>query len=75
MGAICKTRDGSMLIHRAGGQDAGEVIEARARTSGRAVASPGCGAETACVHGYCKRADAPVDGRRVPARTRVWRIR
>jgi hypothetical protein len=29
MAAICKTRDGSMLIHRAGGQDAGEVIEAR----------------------------------------------
>ena len=51
------------------------MIEARARTSGRAVASPGCGAETACVHGYCKRADAPVDGRGVPARIRVWRIR
>jgi hypothetical protein len=67
MAAICKTRDGSMLIHRAGGKHAGEVIEARARTSGRAVASPGCGAETACVHGYCKRADVPVDGRRVPA--------
>jgi hypothetical protein len=47
MAAICKTRDGYMLIHRAGGQDAGEVIEARARTSRLAVASPACGAETA----------------------------
>jgi hypothetical protein len=45
MAAICKIRDGSMLIHRAGGQHAGEVIEAWARTSGRAVASPGCGAD------------------------------
>ena len=53
MTATSKTRDGSMLIHRAGGQDAVEVIKVRARTSGRAVACPGCGAETACVHGYC----------------------
>jgi hypothetical protein len=45
MAGICKTRDGSMLIHRAGGQDAGEVIGARVSTSGRAVASPGRGAE------------------------------
>lgn len=64
MTATSKTRDGSMLIHRAGGQDAVEVIKVRARTSGRAVACPGCGAEAACVHGYCERtvADVPAAG-------------
>jgi hypothetical protein len=68
MTATSKTRDGSMLIHRAGGQDAVEVIKVRARTSGRAVACPGCGAEAACVHGYCERtvADVPAAGGRSP---------
>jgi zinc-finger of transposase IS204/IS1001/IS1096/IS1165 len=58
-------------------QDAGEVICVRARTPGRAVACPGCGKETASVHGYHERtvADVPVDGRRVLVRIRVRRIR
>jgi transposase len=53
-------------------QDAGEVICVRARTPGRAVACPGCGKETASVHGYHERtvADVPVDGRRVLVRVR-----
>ena len=48
-------------------EDAGEVICVRARTRDGAVACPGCGAETARVHGYHERtaADVPVDGRRV----------
>ena len=60
-----------------GVQDAGEVICVRARTPGRAVTCPGCGAETSSVHGYCVRtvADVPVDGRRVLVRVRVRRMR
>ena len=58
-------------------EDAGEVIVVRARTRDGAVACPGCGAETARVHGYHERtaADVPVDGRRVVVRVRVRRIR
>ena len=58
-------------------QDAGELICVRARTAGRAVACPGCGAVTARVHGYHERtvADVPVDGRRVVVRVRVRRMR
>ena len=33
-------------------EDAGEVIVVRARTRDGAVACPGCGSETARVHGY-----------------------
>ena len=49
----------------------------RARTRGEAVACPGCGAETARVHGYHERtaADVPVDGRRVVVKVRVRRMR
>jgi transposase len=58
-------------------EDAGEVIFVRARTRDGAVACPGCGSETARVHGYHERtaADVPVDGRRVVVRVRVRRIR
>ena len=58
-------------------QDAGKLICVRARTAGRAVACPVCGAETARVHGYHERtvADVPVDGRRVLARVWVRRMR
>jgi hypothetical protein len=34
MTTTCKIRDGSMLIHRVGGQDASEVIKVRPRTLG-----------------------------------------
>jgi transposase len=58
-------------------EDAGEVILVRARTPGGAVACPGCGAQTARVHGYHERlaADVPADGRRVLVRVRVRRMR
>jgi hypothetical protein len=58
-------------------QDAGEVICVRARTLDRVVACPRYGAETARVHGYCKRAaaDVPAGGRRVLVRVRVRRMR
>ncbi|HEY4852655.1 MAG TPA: transposase family protein, partial [Streptosporangiaceae bacterium] len=58
-------------------EDAGDVIRVRARTRDGAVACPGCGAETARVHGYHERtaADVPVDGRRVLVRVRVRRMR
>ena len=57
--------------------DAGDVIVLRARTSGGAMACPGCGTETGRVHGYHERtaADVPVDGRRVVVRVRVRRMR
>jgi transposase len=60
-----------------GVEDAGEVIVVRARTRDGAVACPGCGSETARVHGYYERtaADVPVDGRRVVVRVRVRRMR
>ncbi len=58
-------------------EDAGEAICVRARTRDRAVACPGCGTQTARVHGYHERtpADVPVDGRRVQVRVRVRRMR
>jgi transposase len=58
-------------------EDAGEVICVRARIRDAAVACPGCGAETARVHGYHGRtaADVPADGRRVLVRVRVRRMR
>jgi transposase len=58
-------------------EDAGEVIAVRARTRDEAVACPGCGGETARVHGYHERtaADVPVDGRRVRVKVRVRRMR
>src|SRR5215471_9064993 len=56
---------------------AGEVACVRARTRGGAVACPGCGTETARVHGYHERtvADVPADGRRVLVKVRVRRMR
>jgi transposase len=58
-------------------EDAGEVVCVRARTRDEAVACPGCGTQTARVHGYHERtaADVPVDGRRVLVRVRVRRMR
>ena len=58
-------------------EDAGGVIVVRARTRDQPAACPGCGAETARVHGYHERspADVPVDGRRVVVRLRVRRLR
>ena len=58
-------------------EDAGEAICVRARTQGRAVACPGCGTETARVHGCHERtaADVPACGRRVLVRVRVRRMR
>jgi transposase len=57
-------------------EDAGEVIRVQARTRGGAVACPGCGTQTARVHGYHARtaADVPVDGRRVLVRVRARRM-
>ena len=58
-------------------EDAGEVVCVRARTRDGAVACPGCGTETARVHGYHERtaADVPAGGRRVLVRVRVRRMR
>ena len=58
-------------------EDAGEVVCVRARTRDGAVACPGCGTETARVHGYHERtvADVPAGGRRVVVRVRVRRMR
>jgi hypothetical protein len=58
-------------------QDAGEVIRVRAGTAGGTVACPGCGNETARVHGYHERtvADVPVDGRQVLVAVRLRRMR
>jgi transposase len=55
----------------------GGVIVVQARTRNAAVACPGCGTETARVHGYHDRtaADVPVDGRRVQVRVRARRLR
>ncbi len=57
-------------------EDAGEVICVRTRIRDRLVACPGCGTETARVHGYHERiaADVPVDGRCVLVRVRVRRM-
>jgi transposase len=58
-------------------EDAGDVIRVRAGTPGGSLACPGCGAETARVHGYHERtvADVPVDGRRVTVTARLRRMR
>ncbi|TMR35858.1 ISL3 family transposase [Nonomuraea zeae] len=47
--------------------DEGEQIRLRARTPDGSATCPGCGAETARVHGYHRRsvADVAIDGRRV----------
>jgi transposase len=60
-----------------GVEDAGEMIVVRARTRGGPAACPGCGTETARVHGYHERtpADVPVDGRRVLVKVRARRMR
>ena len=58
-------------------EDAGEVIRVWARTRDGAVPCPGCGAETARVHGHHERAvgDVPVDGRRVTVTVKARRMR
>jgi transposase len=58
-------------------EDAGDVIVVRAVTPSEPVACPGCGSETARVHGYHERtpADVPVDGRRVLVKVRARRMR
>jgi transposase len=58
-------------------EDAGDVIVVRAATRNEPVACPGCGSETARVHGYHERtpADVPVDGRRVLVKVRARRMR
>ncbi|MFF3437598.1 ISL3 family transposase [Streptosporangium sp. NPDC002721] len=56
--------------------DEGKRIRVRARTPDGPVACPGCGAETARVHGYHERsvADVPVDARRVFVAVRIRRL-
>src|SRR5205814_4786217 len=58
-------------------EDAGDVIVVRAVTPSEPVACPGCGSETARVHGYHERtpADVPLDGRRVLVKVRARRMR
>lgn len=58
-------------------EDAGDVIVVRARTRDELVPCPGCGTQTARVHGYYERtaADVPVDGRRVIVKVRMRRLR
>jgi transposase len=58
-------------------EDQGDEIVVRAATRAEAVACPGCGVETARVHGYHERtaADVPVDGRRVLVKVRARRMR
>jgi transposase len=60
-----------------GVEDAGDTIVVRARTRSEPAACPGCGTETARVHGYHERtpADVPVDGRRVLVKVRARRMR
>jgi transposase len=57
--------------------DVGGSVVVRARTRDAAVACPGCGTETARVHGYYVRTadDVPVDGRRVVVKLRARRMR
>ncbi|WP_372492915.1 transposase family protein, partial [Nocardia sputi] len=56
--------------------DEGEQVAVRARTPGGPAICPGCGAESARVHGYYLRtvADVPLDGRPVVVRVRVRRL-
>ncbi len=58
-------------------EDAGCEIVVRAGTRAGAVPCPGCGGETARVHGYHERtaADVPVDGRRVVVKVKARRMR
>ena len=60
-----------------GVEDAGDTIVVRARTRNEPAACPGCGTETARVHGYHERtpADVPVDGRRVLVKVKARRMR
>lgn len=57
--------------------DEGDSVVVRARTRGVAVACPGCGTETARVHGHYERtaADVPVGGRRVVLKLKARRMR
>ncbi|MGY4103955.1 ISL3 family transposase [Nocardia sp. R16R-3T] len=56
--------------------DEGERVAVRARTPGGPAVCPGCGAESARVHGYHLRTvtDVPLDGRPVILRVRVRRL-
>ena len=65
----------SLVIEGVTDQDG--VIVVRARTAGRPVACPRCGARTGQVHGFCRRtvADVPADGRPVVVRLGVRRMR
>jgi transposase len=58
-------------------QDAGDVIVVRAATRNEPAACPGCGTQTARVHGYHERTPAgvPVDGRRVLVKVKARRMR
>lgn len=58
-------------------RDEDGLVVVRARTRNAAVACPGCGAETARVHGYHERtaADVPVGGRRVVVKLKARRMR
>jgi transposase len=58
-------------------QDAGDVIVVRAATRNEPAACPGCGTQTARVHGYHERtpADVPVGGRRVLVKVKARRMR
>ena len=60
-----------------GVEDAGDTIVVRARTRNGPAACPGCGTETARVHGYHERttADVPVDGRCVVVKVKARRMR
>jgi transposase len=60
-----------------GVEDAGDTIVVRARTRNEPAACPGCGTQTARVHGYHERtpADVPVDGRRVLVKVKARRMR
>jgi transposase len=65
----------SLVIEDVTDQDG--VIVVRARTAGRPVPCPRCGAGAGHVHGYCERtvADVPADGRPVVVLVRVRRMR
>ncbi|MFE7215450.1 hypothetical protein ACFU93_37155 [Streptomyces sp. NPDC057611] len=56
--------------------DEGEVIRVSARTRDDPVPRPVCGQLTGRVHSFHGRvvADVPVDGQRVVASVRVWRL-
>ncbi|MFI2477843.1 transposase family protein [Nocardia xishanensis] len=56
--------------------DEGEWVSVQARSPGGPAECPGCGAESARVHGYHQRTvtDVPLDGRPVVVRVRVRRL-